>query len=246
MKKILIGLTPSHNTETDDIYMRSTYLKALSAAGAIPIILPLDISREETERFMELLDGFLFTGGPDPHPFLFGQETYDFCGEVSLKRDTMELTLLSLAIKRQKPILGICRGIQIINVGLGGTIYQDINRQHPRQLPIAHKQPFPYSIPSHSIQIVPGTRLARICGSPVIRVNSMHHQAVKDLAPGLIASGVSPDGLTEAIELPAYPFLVAVQWHPEHLWHQDAAAAALFRHFVLACSGIHNSDPSAP
>ena len=241
MKKPLIGLTPSHNTENQDISMRPTYLKALKAAGAIPVVLPLEIPREDLAQLVGVLDGFLFVGGPDVHPFLFGEETIDGCGSVSLQRDTMELNLLSLAISVRKPILGICRGIQLINIGLGGTIYQDIKSQYQVAAPTAHDQPFYYDIPCHTVNVTVGTMLSRITGlleGGSIQVNSMHHQSVRNLAPGLVACGHSPDGLIEAVEKPDYPFLMAVQWHPEYLWEKDNAAAQIFRTFVDACKTI--------
>ena len=241
MKKPLIGLTPSHNTENQDISMRPTYLKALKAAGAIPVVLPLEIPREDLAQLVGVLDGFLFVGGPDVHPFLFGEETIDGCGSVSLQRDTMELNLLSLAISVRKPILGICRGIQLINISLGGTIYQDIKSQYQVAAPIAHDQPFYYDIPCHTVNVTVGTMLSRITGlleGGSIQVNSMHHQSVRNLAPGLVACGHSPDGLIEAVEKPDYPFLMAVQWHPEYLWEKDNAAAQIFRTFVDACKTI--------
>ena len=131
MNKPVIGLTPGHNTDSQDAFLRPTYLKALTAAGAIPVMLPLEPAMEDYSQITSMFDGFLFTGGPDPHPFLFGEETYGQCGSVSSKRDAMELSLLSHVMAVKKPILGICRGIQIINVGLGGTIYQDRNRPFP-------------------------------------------------------------------------------------------------------------------
>lgn len=233
MKKPLIGLTPGHNTENEDVFLRPTYLKALTAAGAIPVMLPLESPEDDYDQITEAFDGFLFTGGPDPHPFLFGEETNRQCGMVSSKRDAMELSLLSHVMKSRKPILGICRGIQIINVALGGTIYQDIPSQYSSSL--AHKQPFSYKIPSHTVTLSSSGKLACICGCGSLRVNSMHHQAIKDPAPGLTVCGRASDGLIEAVELSDYPWLIAVQWHPEHLWEKDPTAANLFRDFVNAC-----------
>ncbi len=235
MHKPLIGLTPSHDSETDDITMRPTYLNAVKEAGGIPVVLPLEIEKEDLQRLVDLLDGFLFTGGPDVHPSRFGEETHIHCGNVSTKRDCLELMLLPMVMEQKKPILAICRGIQLINIGLGGTIYQDIPSQLPKDFPIAHKQPFYYTTPSHTVAITPETKMADICQQPSIQVNSMHHQAVKELAPHCIVSGVGPDGLIEAIEMPNYPFLIGVQWHPEYLWKHDFAAANLFSQFIKAC-----------
>ena len=136
----------------------------------------------------------------------------------------------------KKPVLGICRGIQLLNVGLGGTLYQDIPSQVTREFPIAHKQPFHYVSFSHRVAITPGTRLHTICQADSIGVNSSHHQAIKALANGLVATGKTSDGLIEAVEMPDYPFFVGVQWHPEYLWPEDAAAERLFTFFVTACS----------
>ena len=235
MKKPLIGLTPSHNTDSREQFLRLAYTAAVSAAGAIPVILPLEASREDCRQLAESFDGFLFTGGPDLHPFLYGEETHPQCGDVSPERDAMETALLPRIMELKKPVLGICRGLQTINVVLGGTLYQDIPSQAAQAVPIAHRQPFHYVSPAHRVHVLPDTRLMEICQAPVIRVNSMHHQAVKDLAPGLIVSGKDENGLIEAAELPDYPYLVAVQWHQEYLWQQDPAAAALFRSFADAC-----------
>ena len=235
-KKPLIGLTPSHDIKNDDISMRPTYLQAVSAAGGIPVTLPLEASDEDLRQLAKTLDGFLFTGGPDPHPFLFGEETHQKCGLSSQKRDSLETRLLPLVMAEKKPILGICRGIQIINVALGGTIYQDIPSQFTKAgvFPLAHKQPSPYAQPSHHVHMAPCSMLAKIFGAETLSVNSMHHQALKDMAPEFTACGFASDGLIEAAEMPSYPFLAAVQWHPEHLWPQDPAMARLFQAFVEA------------
>jgi len=235
-QKPLIALTPNYNIEREEPYMRPAYLKAIEAAGAIPVILPLGLGKDDLTRLAETFDGFLFTGGPDIHPFYFEEETHAHCGNISPLRDTMELSLLSLVLEQQKPILGICRGIQLLNIGLGGNIYQDIPSQFPEDFPIAHRQPFAYDIPSHTVTVVPGTLLAKVSHhDSVLKVNSMHHQAVRDLAPGLIVSGYASNRLIEAIEKPDYPFFLGVQWHPEYLWNQDLAAAGIFHEFVAAC-----------
>lgn len=244
MKKPVIGLTPGHNTDSQDAFLPPAYSKALAAAGAIPVMLPLEPASDDYRQIAESFDGFVFTGGPDPHPFLFGEETHWQCGNVSSKRDAMELALLSHVLAAGKPILGICRGIQIINVGLGGTIYQDIPSQYygamekKADFPLAHWQRYDYDIPSHSVTLDPESRLARICGCSTLKVNSMHHQAVKDPAPDLRVGGTAPDGLIETLEMPGYPWLLAVQWHPEYLCQQDKAAALLFGDFVKACLAV--------
>lgn len=233
-RKPFIALTPYYNIEKEEPYMRPAYLKAVRAAGGIPVILPAELDEAELRQILEQTDGVLFTGGPDIHPFHFGEETQRFCGNVSVKRDAMELMLLKLAMEMKKPILGICRGIQLLNIALGGDIYQDIPSQFQEEFPIAHTQPFGYEIPSHTVNVVQGTLLAKLVQTDVLKVNSMHHQAVRNVAPGLTVSGHAPGGLVEAIELPGYPFLLGVQWHPEYLWEADEAIMRIFKGFVDA------------
>ncbi|MFT4005037.1 MAG: gamma-glutamyl-gamma-aminobutyrate hydrolase family protein [Lacrimispora sp.] len=235
MRKPLIGLTPAHDLTEGDVKARPTYLRALEAAGAIPVVMPLEVSKEDLKQLAEELDGFLFTGGPDVHPFLFGEETHEKCGNVSAKRDRMELDLFPLVLELQKPVLGICRGIQVLNIALGGNIWQDIPSQTKRDFLLAHSQPFYYDMPCHTVTLKEGSRLAEISGSQSINVNSMHHQAVKDLGQGLKAVGYSPDGLVEAVEMPGHPFFVGVQWHPEYLWEKNEEARRLFQAFTGAC-----------
>ena len=234
-KKPLIALTPYFNIERDEPYMRPAYLKAIRAAGGIPMILPLDLEEEDLQQIVDTFDGFLFTGGPDIHPFYFGEETQAHCGNVCLRRDRMEILLLKLVMQTGKPVFGICRGIQLLNVALGGDIYQDIPSQFPQDFPIAHVQPFDYAIPSHKVEVLPGTLLEQLTGSNTLNVNSMHHQACRKLAPGLVACGHASGNLIEAVEKPDYPFFLGVQWHPEYLWEQDEAAMGLFQTFVDAC-----------
>ena len=233
-KKPLIALTPYFNIERDEPYMRPAYLKAIRAAGGIPLILPLDLEEEDLRQIVDTFDGFLFTGGPDIHPFYFGEETQANCGNVCLRRDRMEILLLKLVMQTGKPVFGICRGIQLLNVALGGDIYQDIPSQFPQDFPIAHVQPFDYAIPSHKVEVLPGTLLEQLTGSNTLNVNSMHHQACRKLAPGLVACGHASGNLIEAVEKPDYPFFLGVQWHPEYLWEQDPAIRQIFEAFVKA------------
>lgn len=235
MGKPVIGITPYHNTETGDIYMRRGYPGAIAAVGGIPVILPLTDSAELLMHFADTLDGFLFAGGPDVHAFHFGEQTHASCGNVSPLRDSMELMLLPLVMKHEKPVLGICRGIQVMNISLGGDIYQDIPSQMHRNFPIAHSQPFSYEIPSHTVSVTSGSLLESIITGSELFVNSMHHQAVRRLAPGLRASASAPDGVIEAIEQPDYPFFLGVQWHPEYLWQKQPAMFDLFHTFVGNC-----------
>lgn len=235
MNKPIIALTPSHDTVSNDLRMLPAYVKALEAAGALPVLLPLSAATEDLKQLTDTFDGFLFTGGPDVHPFLFGEETHLNCGNVSALRDKMELALLPVVLEAGKPILGICRGIQLLNIGLGGTIWQDIPSQVESDFPVCHSQPFDYSLPAHTVTLSTGSLLAKITGGEKLSVNSLHHQAVKHVAESLTVSAVSSDGLVEAVEMQGYPFFVGVQWHPEYLYEKNEAAAKLFQAFVEAC-----------
>lgn len=235
MSKPLIGLMPYHDTSTNDIYMRNSYLRAVSAAGGIPVTLPLEVSEKDLKQLVDTLDGFLFTGGPDIHPFLFGEETHPKCRNLSPARDSLEMDILPLIMEQEKPVFGVCRGIQILNIALGGTIYQDIDSQFEFNAPAAHDQPFDFSIPCHTVDVYPNTMLSEITGQSSLMVNSMHHQAIRDLAPCLEVSACASSHLIEAVEYPGYPFFLAVQWHPEHLWKKQPEERALFEAFVKAC-----------
>lgn len=151
----------------------------------------------------------------------------------------MEIRLLHAAMELKRPVFGICRGIQLLNVALGGTIYQDIPSQREQDFPVAHQQPFYYTTPSHHVKVKKGSLLAKACGGlERIGVNSCHHQAVRQPAPGLTATGWASDGIIEALEKPDYPFFLGVQWHPEYLWQKDPAAMGLFTAFVDACTRV--------
>lgn len=236
MRKPLIGVTASHDLKTGSLQMSSHYTEALQAAGSIPLILPLTLEPDECLQLAEDLDGLLFTGGPDVHPFRFGEETWEGCGEYSPLRDTLEFRLFSEFYSQKKPLLGICRGMQLLNIALGGDIYQDLGRQLPKRMPIAHRQPFTPSSPSHHAEIEQGSLLAEISGSLLLEVNSLHHQAVRTPAAPLTVSARARDGVIEAVEHPDYPFLLGVQWHPERLWRSQEHALRLFQAFVSACS----------
>lgn len=235
MKKPLIGITASHDLRTGDLRMAPSYQSAIQKSGGIPLILPLALEEEECRRLAETLDGFLFTGGPDVHPFLFGEDTMEGCGDRSPLRDQTELSLFSAVYQQKKPVLGICRGAQLINIALGGDIYQDLASQLPGRLPIAHRQPFHLSNPSHRVSLEPDSLLAKISGAETIEVNSAHHQAIRKTAAPLSVSGRTADSVIEAVEQRDYPFLIGVQWHPEMLADTYSHASRLFEAFVCTC-----------
>lgn len=236
MKKPIIGITPQYDYERDRVWIGPNYMNAVRAAGGVPILLPLHVKKEELTIAAEMCDGFLFSGGPDISPFRFGEETIQECGVVIPERDQMEENLFSIAMESDKPILGICRGIQVLNVFLGGTIYQDITAQFKSTIQLAHSQKSGNAVLSHSVIIEKDTLLSNIISKEYIQVNSFHHQAIKDMAPSLEVAAISPDSLIEAVYHPDKSFFLGVQWHPEHLYKTNEDAQKLFKAFVNACS----------
>lgn len=233
-QKPVIGLTVSEDSSASVLRLPRTCSSALLENGAVPLLLPLPLSPEDCSTITQRLDGFVFTGGPDVHPFLFGEETSSGCESVSLTRDQSELCLFEAAFRMKKPILAICRGMQLANIALGGSIYQDISRL-PRKKDIQHRPPFSAALPAHRVILSRGSQLASLAGRQLIPVNSAHHQAIRRPAPSLTVCGHAPDGIIEAVEAPSYPFLIGVQWHPELLWTHYEHARLLFAAFINAC-----------
>lgn len=210
------------------------YVEALSEAGAAPILIPLRLPEERLDAILRKLDGLLFTGGGDIHPSRFGAQMDELVGAVDEDRDRIELHLFRQILPRSLPFLGICRGFQLVNVGLGGDLYTDILAQHPGARHHDYFPDWPRDHLAHDVEIRSGSGLAKILGVSKVEVNSLHHQGLRRLAPRLEATAFSPDGIVEAVELPGYPFGLAVQWHPE--WLQAYPEMRnLFRAFVQAC-----------
>ena len=231
MKKPIIGLTPSVDEENHRCLVQPGYLESIDRAGGLGLMLPLTDRDEDIARFVEICDGFLFVGGPDIEPWRYGQELLPECGPQNAQRDAMEWKLLEAALAANKPVLGVCRGIQMLNCVLGGTLYQDIPSQYETDLTHAMPQP-PYNRTAHPIRIVEGTPLGEL--SPLEGVNSRHHQAVLDLAPGLTPMAYASDGILEAVWMPEKDFVWAVQWHPEAFWEEEGGNLELFRKLVEA------------
>jgi len=212
--------------------MNDSYIKAITRAGGIPVILPNNTDISCVEELAENLDGFLLSGGDDVDPALFGERATAKLGAVIPRRDNFEIALTRYVLeKTSKPILGICRGIQVMNVAMGGSLHIDL----PSDGKLCHSLGmYPRNVCSHDIEVKGGTRLAQIMGEGVGHVNSFHHQAVKKLADCFVSSARSTeDDVLEALELPGERFVVGVQWHPEELVENEAAVH-LFRSFVLA------------
>ena len=214
--------------------MSRSYVHVLLGAGAAPLLNPHMPDKAVLRAVYERLDGLLLPGGGDIDPVHYGEPRHEKCNEPSAERDDTELTLARWAIEGGMPVLGICRGIQVLNVALGGSLFQDIGAQIPGAERHAWYPNHPRDRLSHTVSISPEARLARISGETALPVNSLHHQSVKELAPGLIATGHSPDGIIEAVEAPDHPFAIGVQWHPEELTGSDHRARRLFDALVEA------------
>lgn len=215
--------------------MNHRYFTALAFVGAAPVMVPL-LDGEALRAIYDSLDGVFLAGGVDLDPESYGHERHSLCGSTDRERDRVELRLAQWALEDGKPLLGVCRGMQVINVARGGSLYQDCAEQYPESIkhdyfPTAG---FERDYLAHEATVVDGSRLRGAFGEERIRVNSMHHQGVRDVGDGLVASAYAPDGLIEALEEPASSFVVGVQWHPEMLVEKDAGTRRLFTDFVEA------------
>lgn len=233
MRKPLIGIIPLIDIQRESYWMLPGYMKGLEEAGAIPVMLPLSQDEEALAQLAEELDGFLFTGGQDVEPSCYAEEKKETCQETCPDRDGMEQKLLRYVLEQDKPVLGICRGIQLINAALGGTLYQDIPTEYPSK--IEHHQTPPYDKIAHMVFVERKSPLWKMVEQEEIPVNSYHHQAIRELAPGLKAAAKSEDGLIEAVYMEGKRLLLALQWHPEFSYRTDGNARKIFRGFVEAC-----------
>jgi putative glutamine amidotransferase len=211
-------------------YTFSDYSQAILHAGGAPLIIPAAQDRKSLEAILYSVQGLILSGGPDVHPRRYGEEPLAGLGEVDEALDQMELLTAATAVEQDLPVLGICRGIQVLNVALGGTLYQDIASQIPESL--CHTPKTDKAVNTHSVRTKPGSRLHKLFGQREIWVNGKHHQAVKHLAPGLVATAHAKDGVVEGVELSGKRFAVGVQWHPEGTWREDSYSQKLFSAFV--------------
>jgi len=214
------------------------YLDAVTRAGGKPEPIPYGLTEQARRALFAHLDGILFTGGGDIAPGRFGGKPHSSIHNVDEERDRLEFTLLETAVREGLPFLGICRGCQVVNVGLGGTLYTDIESQMEGAIRHKYSSKTEREYLAHSVNIGAGSRLAGILGDVQLQVNSLHHQGAKDIPASLKAIAYAPDGLVEALELTGHPFGFAIQWHPECL-NDQPASRRLFRAFVEAAEKRH-------
>jgi len=229
MKRPIIGVIPLWDEKKDSIWMLPGYMQGLEEAGAVPVVLHLTVSETVLKHTAYYFDGFLFTGGHDVNPRLYGQEN-SRCEEICEIRDQMETYIFREAVLNQnKPALGICRGIQLFNVLLGGNLYQDIPTEFSGT--INHTKGPPYDVPAHNVRLLPNSPLFKLIGKEYIKVNSYHHQGINRIAKGLEIMAMADDGLVEAVYMPDHSYVWAVQWHPEFSLN-DEISRKIFSSFV--------------
>jgi len=240
----IIGITPdysdgirkdSRSPGEPTYFLRARYVDVIKDLGGIPFLLPVTKDPNLQADLLNRIDGLLITGsGPDLDPRLYGERPAARFKIMSKERAGFELGLAKRALKRNQPVLGICGGLQLLNVAMGGSLIQDIPAQS--EAPLTHRQEGAATRTSHSVRIIPKTRLSRILRVDRLKVNSSHHQAAKRVAPGFVVSAVAPDGIIEALESPAHRFVIGVQWHPEFLYRKDEASRRLFKSFLRQSS----------
>ncbi len=214
----------------------TTYVEAIQAAGGIPMLIPLGLSQKDLAAIFARIDGLLLPGGGDVSPDVYRGKMHDKVSRIDEKRDKTELWLAQKAVAEQKPTLAICRGHQVLNVALGGTLWEDVADLLPGAIRHDFFKTFPRDYLAHSVSVAEDSLLARLVGTQETAVNSLHHQGIRDLAPELVATAVAPDGLVEAVEIPSHPFALGVQWHPENLIKQDEKMLSIFKGFIQAAA----------
>ena len=237
MTSPIIGITAGHSSNKyglPQIHLLRSYVDAIIKAGGVPVIIPSELSEEAWKLLYQKLDGIIFSGGTDVDPKIYKGEPHPTVYGLDHERDALEISLLRHTVEDKKPFLAICRGFQVLNIALGGTLHTHVSEQIENSLQHDTPRDKPrdnYLV--HDIQIEEGSHLAEIIDTPIIKVNSWHHQGVKDIPPQLKITARTPDGLVEAMEIPDHPFSIAVQWHPEWMT-ENKAMQKLFKAFVEA------------
>lgn len=235
--KPLIGVIPSRicNEATDSYQVRAVNLAAITQNGGTPLILPYTEDPAMAESYLSLVSGLYFTGGCDIQPELFDETPIPTLGELCPSRDAFEILLYQKAAGMDMPMLGICRGVQIMNVAAGGSLYQDLGAQKPNAM-VHSPRGVGRALPSHTIQVDPGSRLYTLMDAETLAVNSFHHEAVKEPAPGYRVTAWAPDGVIEGIESTELTFSLGVQWHPEDMLQSAPVFAELYKALIAAAA----------
>ena len=231
----VIGITSFEGTNPDGLptaQILQAYIRAIMQAGGVPVLIPSMLAEQGWDVLYERLDGILFSGGGDIAPEYYQGENHPRIDDIDPLRDTLEMNLLHAVVDDKKPFLGICRGIQTVNVGLGGTLYEHLGEQFRGEIDHTYPSTMRRTL-VHEVKLEEGTRIVGVVGEPILKVNSLHHQGLRNIAPELRVTGYAPDGLVEAVELPNHPFGLAVQWHPEWLTDQKPTRN-LFNAFIKA------------
>lgn len=237
-------LTPTDRSDSARTFVGAyaTYLRCLTAAGALPVVIPLELSPEALRGIFDRLDGVLLTGGDDMDPAYFHEEPHPTVSTVQAERDTAEVLVVRWAADQDVPLLGICRGHQVVNVALDGNLYQDIPSQIATTLSHDSGETAPLDLVAHRVSVESDSQLAQLIGTDDIATNSRHHQAVRKVGTGLRAVAHTSDGIIEATESPTARFLCTVQWHPENLCNGSAATdmTPLFSAFIRAAAAYQH------
>lgn len=246
-RRPLVGVAPRTedrvtNRDGVTVYGQLPMFDAIREAGGIPVLLPGPCGPGSLARMVETFDAFLIPGGFDCNPTLYGEDPLPECGPISPARDRFECALIPRVIEADKPLLTICRGTQILNVALGGSLWQDIRSQPGSTLnPVPRAINHPQGTDTqgeegHEVSVYPNSLLAQVMEEAPqdLHVNSLHHQSIRNVGRGLVVNAMAPDGVVEGVEMPEKPFVLGLQWHPEYLWDKDARQMRIFEAFVAA------------
>ncbi|BES64202.1 gamma-glutamyl-gamma-aminobutyrate hydrolase family protein [Gottschalkiaceae bacterium SANA] len=228
---VLGNLTTVEERAVTRAFVNQSYIDAVEKAGGVPLVFPVGIDRKATAYLLERVDGLLVTGGIDVHPFYYDEEPYEELGAILPTMDLFHIEAVRKAVEMQMPILGICRGLQVMNVAFGGTLFQDLS--HIPTMVLKHQQEGSRTLGMHYVEVEAGSRLRKMIGERVM-VNSLHHQSIKDLAPDFKVVAKASDGVVEAIEKKEYGFCLGVQWHPEEMIQVSSAMKPIFQGFINA------------
>jgi putative glutamine amidotransferase len=235
-KKPVIGITTAYDFDRCSSWIREDYYEAVTQSGGIPVLIPATEDKSIWASYLDVCDGIILSGGPDVDAAYFGKNNLPCTNEISPVRDSMETYIARSAIDLDKPLLGICRGIQVLNIAAGGSIFQDIYEENitGKQL-IKHSQQAPRWFEIHNINIIHDTYLYSIYKENLQKVNSFHHQAVSEVAPDFTVDAYADDGIIEAISHRNRKFIIGVQWHPENLFKRDDSHRKLFERLITVC-----------